>query len=143
MLPPAAVQRLAMTFKVLGDPTRIRVLDALSKDELCVCDLAVLLEMSSSAVSHQLRVLRDARLVKYRRAVSYTHLDVYKRQSFDKASRTLILVGSPSTLKVMASRCTAAGGSILDLTRSTVCGFIQNISQLSFPRSVIIGLPHP
>ena len=67
MLPPAAVQRLAMTFKVLGDPTRIRVLDALSKDELCVCDLAVLLEMSSSAVSHQLRVLRDARLVKYRK----------------------------------------------------------------------------
>ncbi len=67
LLPPGDVQRLAVTFKVLGDPTRIRVLDALSRGELCVCDLAALLQMSSSAVSHQLRVLRDARLVKYRR----------------------------------------------------------------------------
>ncbi|HOB29138.1 MAG: metalloregulator ArsR/SmtB family transcription factor [Dethiobacteria bacterium] len=67
MLSPAVAQRLAMTFKVLGEPTRIKILDALSRDELCVCDLAALLEMSSSAVSHQLRVLRDARLVKYRR----------------------------------------------------------------------------
>ncbi len=67
MMSPAAVQRLATTFKVLGDPTRIKILDALSKEELCVCDLAALMEMSSSAVSHQLRVLRDARLVKYRK----------------------------------------------------------------------------
>ena len=52
---------------MLGDATRIRILDALSRDELCVCDLAALLDMSSSAISHQLRVLRDARLVKYRR----------------------------------------------------------------------------
>jgi ArsR family transcriptional regulator len=67
LLPPAFVQRLSGTFKALGDQTRIRILDALSRDELCVCDLAALLEMSSSAVSHQLRVLRDARLVKFRR----------------------------------------------------------------------------
>ena len=67
LLPAVLVQRLAETFKVLGDATRIRILDALSRDELCVCDLAALLEMSSSAISHQLRVLRDARLVKYRR----------------------------------------------------------------------------
>lgn len=67
MLSPGVVQRLAVTFKVLGEPTRIKILDALSKGELCVCDLAALLEMSSSAVSHQLRVLRDARLVKYRK----------------------------------------------------------------------------
>lgn len=62
-----AVQRLAAIFKVLGEPTRIRIVDALSKGELCVCDLALLLAMSSSAVSHQLRVLRDAGLVKYRK----------------------------------------------------------------------------
>lgn len=67
LLPPGVVRRLAMTFKVLGDPTRIKILDALSKEELCVCDLAALLEMTSSAVSHQLRVLRDARLVKCRK----------------------------------------------------------------------------
>lgn len=67
LLPAVLVQRLAETFKVLGDATRIRILDALSRDELCVCDLAALLDMSSSAISHQLRVLRDARLVKYRR----------------------------------------------------------------------------
>jgi len=58
---------MAATFKVLGDPTRIRILDALSREELCVCDLALLLGTSSSAISHQLRVLRDARLVKYRK----------------------------------------------------------------------------
>lgn len=67
MLPPVTVERMAATFKVLGDPTRIRVLDALSREELCVCDLALLLGMSSSAISHQLRVLRHARLVKCRK----------------------------------------------------------------------------
>lgn len=67
MLEAPVVERLSGTFKVLGDRTRIAVLYALSKHELCVCDLAAILEMSRSAVSHQLRVLRDARLVKYRR----------------------------------------------------------------------------
>lgn len=67
MLQPVTVQRMAATFKVLGDPTRIRILDALLREELCVCDLALLLGTSSSAISHQLRVLRDARLVKYRK----------------------------------------------------------------------------
>ncbi|HPU01608.1 MAG: winged helix-turn-helix transcriptional regulator [Firmicutes bacterium] len=67
MLPPGTVDQMAATFKVLGDPTRIRILHALSKEELCVCDLALLLGMSSSAVSHQLRLLRHARLVKCRK----------------------------------------------------------------------------
>ncbi len=66
-LDPLLVRRLAETFKVLGDQTRIRILSALAGQELCVCDLAAIMEMSSSAVSHQLRVLRDARLVKYRK----------------------------------------------------------------------------
>lgn len=53
--------------KVLGDPTRIRLLSALMTTELCVCDLAELLGMSQSSISHQLRILRQSRLVRYRR----------------------------------------------------------------------------
>jgi DNA-binding transcriptional ArsR family regulator len=59
--------RLAELFKTLGDSTRIRIMDALAKSELCVCDLAELLGLSQSATSHQLRVLRNSDLVKYRR----------------------------------------------------------------------------
>jgi len=58
---------LAELFKALGDSTRIRILHALSFSELCVCDMASLLNMSSSAISHQLRVLRGQRIVKYRK----------------------------------------------------------------------------
>lgn len=58
---------LADLYKVFGDSTRIRILYALFEAELCVCDIADLLEMSPSAISHQLRVLKQARLVKYRR----------------------------------------------------------------------------
>ncbi|OLN30636.1 MULTISPECIES: metalloregulator ArsR/SmtB family transcription factor [Desulfosporosinus] len=58
---------LADLFKTLGDPTRIRIMDALAKSEFCVCDLAELLDLSQSATSHQLRVLRNSNLVKYRR----------------------------------------------------------------------------
>ncbi len=58
---------LAEIFKVLGDHTRVQILDALSQSELCVCALAELLNMSSSAVSHQLRVLRTAKIVKFRK----------------------------------------------------------------------------
>ena len=62
-----AVTDLAETFRALGDPTRVRILDALSHGELCVCDLAALVAMSQSAVSHQLRLLRNLRLVRPRR----------------------------------------------------------------------------
>jgi DNA-binding transcriptional ArsR family regulator len=58
---------LADTFRALGEPTRVRILDALSHGELCVCDLAAVLGLSQSAVSHQLRVLRGLRLVRARR----------------------------------------------------------------------------
>ena len=58
---------LAECFKVFGDPTRLKILLALDARELCVCDLADLLEMTKSAISHQLSSLRAARLVKYRR----------------------------------------------------------------------------
>ena len=68
---------LAEFFKVFGDSTRIRILWALSESEMCVCDIANLLNMTQSAISHQLRVLKQAALVKYRRdgKVVYYSLD--------------------------------------------------------------------
>lgn len=68
---------LAELFKVFGDSTRIKLLYALFQAEMCVCDLASLLGMSQSAVSHQLRVLKHSRLVKFRREgkVVYYSLD--------------------------------------------------------------------
>lgn len=62
-----AATYLARTFQALSDPTRVRLISALVHTELCVCDLAAVLGMSQSAVSHQLRSLRDLRLVKSRR----------------------------------------------------------------------------
>ena len=59
--------QLAETFKALADPTRVRMLHALSHAELCVGDLAAVLEMTESAVSHQLRLLRSLRVVRARR----------------------------------------------------------------------------
>ncbi len=59
--------RLAETFKIFGDSTRIRIICSLMHRELCVCDLAELLGMGQSAISHQLRLLRTSRLVKTRR----------------------------------------------------------------------------
>jgi ArsR family transcriptional regulator, lead/cadmium/zinc/bismuth-responsive transcriptional repressor len=61
------LESVAEVFKLLGDPTRVRLLDALSHGERCVCDLATLVGLSESAVSHQLRLLRAARLVRARR----------------------------------------------------------------------------
>ena len=58
---------LAELFKVFGDTTRVKIISALFEAELCVCDIAELLTMSPSAISHQLRVLRQARLVKHRK----------------------------------------------------------------------------
>jgi len=59
--------RLAEIFKALSDPTRVRIISALSHTELCVCDIAATLGMSQSAISHQLRTLREMRLVRSRR----------------------------------------------------------------------------
>ena len=67
LVPADTVTALAETFRALGDPTRVRILDALSHGELCVCDLAAVLSLSQSAVSHQLRLLRGLRLVRARR----------------------------------------------------------------------------
>ena len=63
-----SVDALAEVFNLLGDPTRVRILDALTHGERCVCDLAALVGLSESAISHQLRLLRASRLVRVRRA---------------------------------------------------------------------------
>lgn len=61
------ILRLATFYKTFGDPTRIRILYALSIQELCVCDIADLLGMTQSAISHQLRILKQSELVKFRK----------------------------------------------------------------------------
>ncbi len=87
----AAADTLASTFAVLADPTRSRILHALSlADELCVCDLALLLGISQSALSHQLRLLRDRRVVVRRKAgriVYYRLADEHVRHVFSDGLR--------------------------------------------------------
>ena len=67
-LEPSDIDHLTEIFRVLGDPTRVRILDVLSRSEVCVQDLAGALQLSESAVSHQLRLLRSARIVRARRS---------------------------------------------------------------------------
>ncbi len=71
------LDRLSLIFKLLGDPTRLKLVTALMGGEMCVCDLAATLDLSESAVSHQLRRLREAALVRNRREgpVLYYSLD--------------------------------------------------------------------
>lgn len=77
MKPADVVTTLAETFRVLGDPTRLRVVHALADHELCVCDLAAVLGVEQSVVSHSLRALRQMRLVRYRKEgkIAYYSLD--------------------------------------------------------------------
>ena len=67
MIDETVAASLAELFKALGDPTRVKILFALMTRELCVCDLAAVIGASDSAVSHQLRVLRTLKLIKFRR----------------------------------------------------------------------------
>jgi ArsR family transcriptional regulator len=85
MPPEESLYDLAELFKVFGDSTRIRILHALSASEMCVCDIAALLGMTQSAISHQLRVLKQARLVKYRKdgkVIYYSLADDHVNQIF-------------------------------------------------------------
>jgi ArsR family transcriptional regulator, lead/cadmium/zinc/bismuth-responsive transcriptional repressor len=77
---------LSELFKVLGDSTRIKIICALIKSEMCVCDISALFNMSQSAISHQLRTLKQARLVKFRRdgkVVYYSLDDEHVKLLFD------------------------------------------------------------
>lgn len=100
LLPEGAADALATTFATLADPTRARILHALSlADELCVCDLAALLGMSQSAVSHQLRLLRDRRVVGRRKAgriVYYRLADEHVRHVFADGLRHVTETAEPA-----------------------------------------------
>jgi len=84
------ITELSETFKVLGDPTRLKIVLALATEELCVCDLAALIDVSISAISHQLRLLRSMRLVSYRKQgkmVYYKLDDEHVENLIKEASR--------------------------------------------------------
>ena len=87
-IPEFELDRLALTYKVLGDPTRLKIVMALAGGEMCLCDLAAFLGLSESAVSHQLRRLKDLALVRNRRQgpILYYSLD-------DKHVADLLKVG--------------------------------------------------
>lgn len=87
LIDDSTANRLSQTFTALADPTRLRLISALSGRELCVCDLSVVLGMSQSAVSHQLRLLRNLNLVKYRkegRIVYYALDDAHIQELFQR-----------------------------------------------------------
>lgn len=68
MLTQEEFNDLSVLFKMYADPTRLKILSLLFKEEMCVCDISTLLDMTQSAVSHQLSVLRQNRIIKYRRS---------------------------------------------------------------------------
>jgi DNA-binding transcriptional ArsR family regulator len=87
MIERRTADRLSETFKALADPNRIRIIYALSKKRLCVCDLSAALNMSQSAVSHQLRILRNLKLVKFQKkgkSVYYSLDDEHILSMFNK-----------------------------------------------------------
>ena len=98
------VEALADTFRVLGDPTRVRILDALSAGELCVCDIASLVGISESAVSHQLRLLRGMRLVRPRRAGRLVYYAVDDQHILELLGQALTHVEEPRRSAKGASR---------------------------------------
>jgi DNA-binding transcriptional ArsR family regulator len=75
--------RLAQLFKALAAPSRVRIISALAHSELCVYDLAVTVGMSQSAVSHQLRALRDMHLVRYRREGRHVYYQLDDEHIYD------------------------------------------------------------
>src|SRR3712207_9573643 len=86
MLSNDIFSKLADLFKVFGDYTRIRIIYALFNKELCVCDIAEILNMSQSSISHQLRILKASRLVKFRKegkAAFYSLDDEHISKIFD------------------------------------------------------------
>ncbi len=88
MLDESVYLDLASLFKLFGDGTRLRILHALEQEELCVCDIAALLGLTKSAVSHQLKALRLANLVKFRREAQTVYYSLA-----DSHVKTLIDIG--------------------------------------------------
>ena len=106
-LPEATVTALAETFKALGDATRVRMLDALSRSEVCVCDLAAMLGLTESAVSHQLRFLRSLRLVRSRRDgrhIYYTLADQHIVKLFEQGLEHVLEFGGHAQLSTLKAQ---------------------------------------
>ena len=88
LLENKSLTRLSNLFKVIADPTRIKILYALEQQELCVCDISVILDMTQSAISHQLKTLRLSNLVYSRKegkTVFYRLADVHVQKIFRQA----------------------------------------------------------
>jgi ArsR family transcriptional regulator, lead/cadmium/zinc/bismuth-responsive transcriptional repressor len=88
--------KISEDFKIFSDPTRVKILYALSQRELCVCDLASLLKMTHSAVSHQLRIMRNSNLVKFKKVgknVYYSlrdeHINIMLRMGIEHANESI------------------------------------------------------
>lgn len=87
MIPEEEIFDLAEVFKVFGDSTRMKIINALMIKDLCVCDIAEITNSTPSAISHQLRVLKQAKLVKYRKegkSVIYSLDDDHVKEIFEK-----------------------------------------------------------
>jgi ArsR family transcriptional regulator, lead/cadmium/zinc/bismuth-responsive transcriptional repressor len=97
MLDNKVFLKISEDFKIFSDPTRVKILYALSKRDLCVCDLASLLEMTHSAVSHQLRIMRNSNLVKFKKVgknVYYSlrdeHINIMLKIGIEHANESII-----------------------------------------------------
>lgn len=81
------IKDIAEFFKILGEPTRIKIINILFLSEMCVCDISQIMGMNQSAISHQLKILKQANLVKYRKegkSVYYSLSDEHIKQIFDQ-----------------------------------------------------------
>lgn len=88
MLSDKVINEVASFFKIVGDPTRTKILSILDKNELCVCDIANLLNMTKSSISHQLKTLKEASIVKSKKdgkEVYYTLDDEHVSEVFEVA----------------------------------------------------------
>ena len=88
-------QRMAEFFSMLGDPNRLRIISILAIQELCVCDIAATLDMSESAVSHQMRTLRTMRLVKYQKRGRKVYYHLHDRHVLDLYSSVVDHLDEP------------------------------------------------
>lgn len=88
MIQEEKINKISDFFKILGDSTRAKIIAALDQNEMCVCDIANVLQMTKSSVSHQLAILRKAKLVKYRKegkTVYYSLSDNHVQEVFESA----------------------------------------------------------
>ncbi len=105
---PATIHQVADLFAALGDPTRAKIMVALSKAELCVCDLAVLLGMTLSAVSHQLRHLRYLGLVKYRKTGRMAYYSLDDEHAGELLTQALQHIGHTAFVRISAKKSSLA-----------------------------------